>query len=119
MFEEHTYQVKRFYNTVKNEKITQWQYEAGTTNQALKYILFKKESIESFMRSDQTAKMSVKKEFIDWLIEKQKVNYFGNKRDTINKNLDKYNTYFEIDLYEVNKENYRQVINLILKILYC
>ncbi|WP_304137838.1 McrB family protein [Mesonia mobilis] len=118
LFEEHTYQVKRLYNTVKNEKITQWQYEAGTTNQALKYILFKKESIESFMRSDQTAKMSVKKEFIDWLIEKQKVNYFGNKRDTINKNLDKYNTYFEIDLYEVNKENYRQVINLILKNAY-
>ncbi|WP_299053341.1 AAA family ATPase [uncultured Polaribacter sp.] len=61
---------------------------------------------------------NVKKEFINWLISKPKSNYFNNDEETLNRYLDTYNTYFEIDLFEASKLNYKTIIETIDKVAY-
>lgn len=60
----------------------------------------------------------VKAEFINWLVNKPKSNYFFNDKDTLNRYLDNYNTYFDIDIFKVSKSNYKVVINTIDKEAY-
>lgn len=50
LLEEHKKQFRLQYDEIKNSKRTQWNVEAKTTNNALKYILFKNENINDFMQ---------------------------------------------------------------------
>lgn len=52
LLQEHKEQFRLQYNHIKNSKRTQWNVEAKTTNNALKYILFKNENIEIFMNDE-------------------------------------------------------------------
>jgi DNA replication protein DnaC len=62
--------------------------------------------------------MNLKEEFIVWLLNKPKSNYFNNDREKLSKYLDTYNTYFDIDLFEVSKYNYNAIIEVIDKVAY-
>jgi hypothetical protein len=64
------------------------------------------------------AMKNIKQEFINWLINKPKSNYFNNDKETLNRYLDTYNTYFEIDIFEVSKSNYNTIIEVIDKVAY-
>ena len=61
---------------------------------------------------------NVKEKFIEWLINKPKSKYFNNNKETLNRYLDTYNTYFEIDIFEVSKSNYNTIIEVIDKVAY-
>ncbi|WP_282111458.1 McrB family protein [Maribacter stanieri] len=49
LLDEFKIQFSLQYNHIKNSKLTQWNVEANTTNNALKYVLFKNENINNFM----------------------------------------------------------------------
>lgn len=53
LLHEHKQQFQLQYDEIKNSKRTQWNVEAKTTNNALKYILFKNLNLNKFM-SDNT-----------------------------------------------------------------
>jgi hypothetical protein len=62
--------------------------------------------------------MNLKEEFIVWLLNKPKSNYFNNDKEKLSRYLDIYNTYFEIDLFEVSKSNYKKIIEVIDTVAY-
>lgn len=51
LLQEHINQFKLQYDRIKDSKRTQWNVEANTTNNALKYLMFKNENIEKLMNS--------------------------------------------------------------------
>ncbi|MBU2929444.1 McrB family protein [Winogradskyella psychrotolerans] len=61
---------------------------------------------------------NVKAEFITWLIKKPKSKYFNNDKETLNRYLDNYDTYFDINLFDVSKSNYKHIIETIDKVAY-
>tara|TARA_B110000503_G_C7041682_1_gene368481 strand:- start:492 stop:986 length:495 start_codon:yes stop_codon:yes gene_type:complete len=46
---------------------------------------------------------SLKKEFINWLITNPRVNYYNNDYDKLEQELDRYNDFFSIDIYNASK----------------
>jgi len=62
--------------------------------------------------------MNLKDEFIVWLLNKPKSNYFNNDREKLNRYLDTYNTYFDLDIFEVSKLNFKVIIDEIDKVAY-
>lgn len=77
----------------------------------------KKAHIDSIW-SKKGSMENVKQEFIDWLMNKPKSNYFNNDNEILNRYLDNYNMFFNIDLFEVTKANYKAVIDTIHKVAY-
>ncbi len=63
-------------------------------------------------------KIDVKNEFIEWLLLNPKSNYFENDKETLNRYLDKYNTYFSTDIFKVCKDSFKNIIILINKAAY-
>jgi hypothetical protein len=61
---------------------------------------------------------NVKKEFINWLISKPKSNYFNNEEEILNRYLDSYNTYFDIDIFDVSQTSFKGIIDIINKVSY-
>ncbi len=61
---------------------------------------------------------NIKEEFIDWLLSSERSNYFNNDRDTLNKYLDEYNTYFDMDIFKVSKLNHKNIIEAIDEVAY-
>ncbi|WP_373941044.1 hypothetical protein OEG92_14480 [Polaribacter sejongensis] len=57
--------------------------------------------------------MNLKDEFIVWLLNKPKSNYFSNDKEKLSRYLDTYNTYFNLDIFEVSKSNYKKIIEVI------
>ena len=43
---------------------------------------------------------NVKKEFVKWLIDNPRVNYYNNDAEKLEKELDRYNDFFELDIYD-------------------
>ncbi|MGJ8762355.1 MAG: AAA family ATPase, partial [Polaribacter sp.] len=62
--------------------------------------------------------MNVKNEFIVWLLNKPKSNYFNNDKEKLSRYLDTYNTYFDLDIFEVSKLNYKDIIEAIDEVAY-
>lgn len=54
LLDEFKAQFELQYNQIKNSKLTQWNVEANTTNNALKYVFFKSENVERFMTTKIT-----------------------------------------------------------------
>lgn len=67
------------------------------------------------MSSNNTSK-SLKKEFIHWLIANPRVNYYNNDYDKLEQELDRYNDFFSIDIY--NASNLKAVKKFLQKELY-
>ena len=67
------------------------------------------------MSSNDESK-SLKKEFIHWLIANPRVNYYNNDYDKLEQELDKYNSFFTIDIY--NASNLKAVKKFLQKELY-
>ncbi|WP_299055838.1 hypothetical protein [uncultured Polaribacter sp.] len=59
---------------------------------------------------------SLKNEFINWLIANPKVNYYNNDYDKLEQELDRYNDFFSIDIY--NALNIKAVQKFLQKELY-
>lgn len=55
---------------------------------------------ESMSSNDESK--SLKKEFIHWLIANPRVNYYNNDYDTLEQELDRYNDFFSIDIYNAS-----------------
>jgi len=49
LLDEFKAQFELQYDQIKNSKLTQWNVEANTTNNALKYVFFKNENIDYFL----------------------------------------------------------------------
>lgn len=62
--------------------------------------------------------MNIKNEFIVWLLNKPKSNYFNNDKEKLSRYLDAYNTYFDLDIFEVSKSNYKNIIEVIDSVAY-
>ncbi|REE27252.1 dynein-related subfamily AAA family protein [Winogradskyella pacifica] len=73
-------------------------------------ILLRNNNIENLI--------NVKKEFIDWLLQNPRSNYFNNDVELLNRYLDEYNTYFDMDIFEVSKSNYFNIIKAINEVAY-
>lgn len=71
-----------------------------------------------FLKANENKLENVQQEFINWLVNKPKSNYFSNDEDTLRRYLNKYNTYFHIDVFEVSKSNYESIINIIDQVAY-
>lgn len=56
LLDEHKMQFQCQYDQIKNSKLTQWNVEANTTNNALKCLMFTNENIDSFMAIDKDIK---------------------------------------------------------------
>lgn len=56
LLEEHKEQFRLQYNHIKDSKRTQWNVEAKTTSNALKYVMFKNENINRFMSDNREMK---------------------------------------------------------------
>ena len=67
------------------------------------------------MSSNDESK-SLKKEFIHWLIANPKVNYYNNDYDKLEQELDRYNDFFSIDIY--NALNLKAIKKFLQKELY-
>lgn len=78
----------------------------------------KAEHIKAIWDNNSSMHINVKKEFINWLINKPKSKYFKNDKDVLNRYLDTYNTYFDIDIFQVSQSNYNEVIEAIDKAAY-
>lgn len=52
LLDEFKAQFELQYNQIKNSKLTQWNVEANTTNNALKYVLFNNENLATFMANE-------------------------------------------------------------------
>ncbi|QVY67114.1 McrB family protein [Polaribacter sp. Q13] len=65
------------------------------------------------LRNNIEKVMNLKDEFIIWLLNKPKSNYFSNDKEKLSKYLDTYNTYFDFDIFEVSKFNYKKIIEVI------
>lgn len=63
-------------------------------------------------------KIDVKNDFIEWLLRNPKSNYFENDKETLNRYLDKYNTYFSTDIFKVSKDSFVDIIELINRVAY-
>jgi len=61
---------------------------------------------------------NLKSAFIEWLINNPKVNYFNNKKSGLNTALDKYNSFFQIDIFSCNETNYNGILSELKKTLY-
>ncbi len=61
---------------------------------------------------------NLKSEFANWLIKNPKIEYFNNDKLRIEEVLDEYNTYFDLDIYQCSKENYKNIQQIILNRLY-
>lgn len=96
------------YDTIKRSLLNQFKSLYDSFNMPFLKFIDMTDNIE----------MDVKAEFINWLINKPKSNYFFNDKDTLNRYLDNYNTYFDIDIFKVSKSNYKDVINIIDKEAY-
>ncbi len=59
---------------------------------------------------------SLKKEFINWLITNPRVNYYNNDYDKLEQELDRYNNFFSIDIY--NASNLKAIRSFLQKELY-
>ena len=59
---------------------------------------------------------SLKKEFINWLIANPRVNYYNNDYDKLEQELDRYNDFFSIDIYDTS--NLKAVKKFLQKELY-
>ncbi|WP_067146259.1 McrB family protein [Pseudotamlana agarivorans] len=62
--------------------------------------------------------VNIKTEFIEWLILNSSADFFNKKSDTLSENLDYYNTFFNIDIFNVSKSSYKNVIAEIENIAY-
>ncbi len=62
--------------------------------------------------------MNLKDEFAVWLLKKPKSNYFNNDKEKLIRYLDTYNTFFDIDIFEVSELNFKEIINEIDKEAY-
>jgi len=60
----------------------------------------------------------VKFQFINWLIDKPKSNYFSNDKETLSRYLDNYNSYFDVDIFRVSQSNFKEIIKVIDKEAY-
>lgn len=63
-------------------------------------IIKKTESISS---KDESK--SLKKEFINWLIANPRVNYYNNDYDKLDQELNRYNEFFSIDIFDASNLN--------------
>lgn len=61
---------------------------------------------------------NLKEEFTNWLIEKSSPNYYDNDRNQIIKKLDKYNSYFNFNIFDCTENNYLDVISKIRNVIY-
>lgn len=57
---------------------------------------------------------NLKNEFINWLINNPRSNYFDNDKATLERFLDTYNEYFEYDIFMVGQPNYKKIVDDIL-----
>ncbi|WP_282071365.1 McrB family protein [Polaribacter atrinae] len=62
--------------------------------------------------------MNLKEEFMIWLLNKPKSNYFNNDKEKLSRYLDTYNSYFDLDIFEVSKLNYKDIIEVIDTVAY-
>ena len=67
-------------------------------------------------REEVVSSESVKKEFIHWLIANPRVNYYKNDYDKLEKELDRYNDFFSVDIY--NASNLKTIRSFLQKELY-
>lgn len=95
------------YDRIKSELLLQFKKLYSDFNQPF---------LEYYDMSNSN--VNVKKEFIIWLINKPKSKYFNNDVETLNRYLDTYNTYFPIDIFEITKSNYKDIIEAIYKVAY-
>lgn len=69
---------------------------------------------ESMSSNDESK--SLKKEFIHWLIANPKVNYYNNDYDKLEQELNKYNEFFTIDIFDAS--NLKAIRKFLQKELY-
>ncbi|WP_242133390.1 AAA family ATPase [Aestuariivivens marinum] len=75
------------------------------------FLIVKKDDI-----TDDTSKDSIKQEFINWLLVNPRNNYYDNDRGKIDRELDRYNSFFNIDIFK--SSNLKIVRNFLMKELY-
>ena len=62
--------------------------------------------------------MNLKDEFITWIYKNSNPNLSTVGRDTLSKNIDESNKYFDRDIMEVDESNYEEIIDYLKKELY-
>lgn len=63
ILENHTQELLSQYNTIKDTKRATWNTEANTTNSVLKYLIFKGENIDEWVKNNTVASIRYSKDY--------------------------------------------------------
>lgn len=61
---------------------------------------------------------SLQQDFVKWLANNPKQDYFNNDHDKISEALDKYNEFFELDIFHCDESNYLEVMDFLNEEIY-
>lgn len=66
------------------------------------FQVLRAEGFQVVPKDQEMKQINVKQEFVKWLIENPRVNYYNNDPDKLEKELDRYNDFFDIDIFNAN-----------------